>query len=93
MNAPIGIGKFARQQIAQHVGDGDAALEGGDLDASAERRRDVDSESGGVEVCGDAGWRGWIGTPDPALGVTRPRRETAAAVARGHGASLLDFGR
>jgi hypothetical protein len=33
--ASIGLGKFAREQIALHVGDGDAALEGGDLDASA----------------------------------------------------------
>ena len=40
-------GKFAREELAQHVGDGDAAPEGGDLDAAAQLRRDVDGQSRG----------------------------------------------
>ncbi|MHC2434806.1 hypothetical protein ACVMB0_002181 [Bradyrhizobium sp. USDA 4451] len=39
--------EFSRQQFAQHVGDGDAALECGDLDAAAQRRRDVDCQARG----------------------------------------------
>ena len=45
-------GEFAREQVAQHVGDGDTAPEGGDLDAAAQRWRDIDGqprgEGGGV---------------------------------------------
>ena len=40
-------GKFAREQIAQHVGDGDAAPERGDLDPAAQLRRHVDGEPRG----------------------------------------------
>jgi hypothetical protein len=36
MVVSFGLGKFAREQIAQHVGDGDAAPERGDLDPAAQ---------------------------------------------------------
>ena len=44
------FGELAREQVAQHVGDGHAALEGGDLDPAAQLRRDVDGQPGGVEI-------------------------------------------
>jgi hypothetical protein len=39
-----------RLQIAQHVGDRDAALGGGDLDAPAQGQRDVDGQVGSVDI-------------------------------------------
>jgi hypothetical protein len=53
-----GRGKFAREQLAQHVGDGDAAPEGGDLDAAAQLGRDVDGQPRGERRRrAVAGWR------------------------------------
>jgi len=40
-------GEFAREEVAQHVGDGGPAPESGDLDATAQCRRDVDRQPGG----------------------------------------------
>ena len=44
------FGEFAREQRAQHVGDGQSALKGGDLDAAALSGSDVDREPRGVET-------------------------------------------
>src|SRR3546814_20516655 len=48
--ASLGRRKFAGEQLAQHVGDGDAALERSDLDLAAQVRRNVDGEP-----CGEIG--------------------------------------
>jgi hypothetical protein len=58
-----------RLQIAQHVGDRDAALEGGDLDAPAQGQRDV---------------AGQVGSPDqadanPCARIPRYRAELAVS--------------
>jgi hypothetical protein len=37
-------GEFAREDVAQHVGDGDPAPESGDLDAAAQGRRNVEGQ-------------------------------------------------
>ena len=42
------FGELAQQQRAQHVGDGHAAPESGDLDPAAQLGRDVDGEPGGI---------------------------------------------
>ena len=65
-----------------------AALERGDLDAAAQRRRDVDRQprgEGGGLVAAPA-WR--VRCLDPALGVAGPGGEAASGGARAHGAIL-----
>ena len=53
----IGFG----EKVAQHVGDGDAALERRDLDAAAQFGRDVDRQSGGEGAVLRGGERGCLG--------------------------------
>jgi hypothetical protein len=50
LGASIFVGEFAREQLAQHVGDGPSALEGRDLDAATLFRRNVDGEPRGEEA-------------------------------------------
>jgi hypothetical protein len=44
------VGEFAREQLAQHVGDGLSAPERGELDVGALFRGDVDGEPRSEEV-------------------------------------------
>jgi hypothetical protein len=50
LRASIMFGEFAREHRAQHVGDGQSALKGGDLDAAALPEGDVDRDPCGVET-------------------------------------------
>jgi hypothetical protein len=50
-------GEFAREQRAQHVGDGQSAPKGGDLDAAALSGSDVDREPCASRDGGDSGLR------------------------------------
>ena len=79
--------RFAREEVAQHVGDGDAAPEGSDLDPAAQLGRHVDGQPGG-ETAGVtiAGRR--VGSPDPLVGIGRPGGEAFAGGTLAHGAAL-----
>ncbi len=44
--------EFAREEVAQHLGDGDAAPEGGDLDPPAQVGRHIDGEARGERGAG-----------------------------------------
>ena len=86
--SPDFVGKFAREEVAQHVGDRQPALEGDDLDAAAQFRRDVDSEAGGENVAfAFAGCDG-VGSPNPCLRVARTRHKSALGIATAHRAIL-----
>jgi hypothetical protein len=71
-------GKFAREQIAQHVGDGDAAPERGDLDAAAQLRRDVDGQPRGEAAASAIASGSFLGGLDPAIGIAGPGGEAAS---------------
>src|SRR5438445_12450971 len=64
----LALGKFAGEQVAQHVGDGLAALEGDDLDATAQLGCDVDRQPGGESGAVTASTRRYLGFLDPVLG-------------------------
>ena len=82
------VGKFAREELAQHVGDRQPALERGDLDAPALFGSDVDGESGGENVALAVIGRDRIGLPNPCLCVARPCYESALGIAAAHRAIL-----
>ena len=62
----IDCGEFAGEQVAQHVCDGLAALEGRDLDPAPQLRRHVDGEPRGVEIAGAGRRSRRLGRADPA---------------------------
>ena len=82
-----GSREFAREQLAQTFGDGDPALERGDLDPAAQVRRHVDGEprgeTGGVAIAP----RG-VSRLDPVFGIGRPGGEAATDRALAHRAVL-----
>src|SRR4051794_13990711 len=80
----IGWGKFAGEEVAQHVGDRLAALEGRDLDPGTQRRRHIDGKPRGKEIAGARRRTRRLGRTDPGLCVAWARCEAAVGWARAH---------
>jgi hypothetical protein len=78
------VGKFAREELAQHVGDCQPMPEGDDLDAPALLWGDVDGEPGRKSVALDVTSRNWIWLPNPCLRVARSCDESALGIAAAH---------
>src|SRR5690606_31825481 len=84
----FGRWELASEQLAQHVGDGDAALERRDLDAAAQVGGDVDREAGGEAGRLGAVRRAWLRRFHPALRITRPCDEMTPGRSCSHRAIL-----
>jgi len=75
--------EFAGEEIAQHVGDGLAMLEGCNLDPGSQFRRHIDGQPRREEVAGALRRRRRLARADPGFGVARARCESAVRWARG----------
>ena len=82
------VGELAGQEVAQHVRDGDAALERRDLDAAAEVGRDIDRQRRREEISLRAVVRTWLRRPDPCVRIARPCREGAFGIGKASAARL-----
>ena len=78
LRASIMFGEFAREQRAQHVGDGQSALKGGDLDAAALSGSDVDREPCGVETWLRISRQRGLRAAHPGFGIARAGRRRRA---------------
>jgi hypothetical protein len=68
----VHAGEGLEQQPSEHVGDGDAALEGGNLDPGAQVRRDIDGQPSTEGAAPVPTWPMSWTQPDATLGAPLP---------------------